>query len=589
MNLPDLSQAAFPLVPSSGYDLIVIGSGPGGEACAVRAAQLGQRVAVIEKKSSFGGPTGLTSKAVREATKRICRAVDQIGGDRRRQVKGLWRRSFPALKTEAEVFQVVETRDKLAKYGVDLFVGACTLIDTSQEDYLSFGEASGPGVTTLRVCRPSECIDLSAKHVCIATGSRPSRPAFHAPGVALPFDSSTRIVTASEMGAIKELPNAVAIIGGGVIAVEYATVLAELGVGVSLICPEASFMSFLDPEIRSSLKRRMKDGHVLFVHEAIREIKVGTDDATDPLKVILEPRLMEGKGNSTRQLPERRLTVDLVLYSGGRDANSDGLGLEDIGIQMGKYGRILVGGEGSFRCRGSENGNYSVHAIGDVIGAGLASTAQQQGRLVAESIFGQITAFEDALSEQEAAEEEGEEVGGEGDDVTESDDFFRIEPAASAVGSSAMLFGASSDAPLTLWTLPEIAQVGMTAVAARAFEAESGHAIRGSTVEGYGYFKDMARGRLSGEMDGYLKVVAWRKHGEKQHTIVGVQILGEGANELIQLGSILLHSGSTIEQVSRTPFAAVTLSALYQMACDDAILRARALALAAPAPPTPGE
>lgn len=108
-KLPDLSQAAFPEMPEGGYDLVVIGSGPGGEAAAVYAAKLGKRVAIIEKKSAFGGPTGLTSKAVREAAKRICRAVDQVGGDRRRQVKGLWKRGFAALKTEAEVLQAVET------------------------------------------------------------------------------------------------------------------------------------------------------------------------------------------------------------------------------------------------------------------------------------------------------------------------------------------------------------------------------------------------------------------------------------------------------------------------------------------------
>ena len=108
-KLPDLSQAAFPEMPEGGYDLVVIGSGPGGEAAAVYAAKLGKKVAIIEKKSAFGGPTGLTSKAVREAAKRICRAVDQVGGDRRRQVKGLWKRGFAALKTEAEVLQAVET------------------------------------------------------------------------------------------------------------------------------------------------------------------------------------------------------------------------------------------------------------------------------------------------------------------------------------------------------------------------------------------------------------------------------------------------------------------------------------------------
>lgn len=88
VKLPDLSQAAFPDIPENGYDLVVIGSGPGGEAAAVYAAKLGKRVAVIEKKAAFGGPTGLTSKAIREAAKRICKAVDQVGGDRRKQVRG---------------------------------------------------------------------------------------------------------------------------------------------------------------------------------------------------------------------------------------------------------------------------------------------------------------------------------------------------------------------------------------------------------------------------------------------------------------------------------------------------------------------
>ena len=305
---------------------------------------------------------------------------------------------------------------------------------------------------------------------------------------------------------------------------------------------------------------------MLFVHENVKEIKVGADDAVEPLKVILEPRVLE-RGNSTRQLPERRLTVDLVLYSGGRDANSDGLGLENIAIAVGKYGRILVD-DGTFRCRGSEASGYSVFAIGDCIGAGLASTAQQQGRLVAESLFGHMTAFEDALPLRGATAQDDADA----DDATEEDSFFQPGPAEGA-SLSATLFGGASDSPLTLWTIPEIAQVGLTH--SQAAQAKSLHAAGGSLVEGYGYFKDMARGRLSGEMGGYLKVVAWRRQGERQHTVVGVQILGEGANELIQLGSILLHSKSTIEQVSRTPFAAVTLSALYQMACDDAILAAR--------------
>lgn len=93
-KLPDLSQPAFPEPPEEGYDLVVLGSGPGGEVAAVLSSQLGARVAVVERKSTFGGPTGLTSKAVREATKRICKAIDQVGGDRRKQIKSLWRRRW---------------------------------------------------------------------------------------------------------------------------------------------------------------------------------------------------------------------------------------------------------------------------------------------------------------------------------------------------------------------------------------------------------------------------------------------------------------------------------------------------------------
>ena len=77
-------------------------------------------------------------------------------------------------------------------------------------------------------------------------------------------------------------------------------------------------------------------------------------------------------------------------------------------------------------------------------------------------------------------------------------------------------------------------------------------------LEGRGFFKDCARGRLSGDMDGFLKVVL-RADNANKHTIVGVHILGDGANELIQLASILVHSQFTAEQVCRTPFAAVTL------------------------------
>lgn len=145
-NLPDFSQSAFPEPPPQGYDLIVLGSGPGGEAAAINAAKLGALVAVIEKKSAFGGPTGLSSKAVREATRRICSAVDQIGGDRRRQIAGLWKRKFPLLKTAAEAWQAAESRERLRSSGCDLYIGSAELVPSSER---------GVTKTIVRVCRPT--------------------------------------------------------------------------------------------------------------------------------------------------------------------------------------------------------------------------------------------------------------------------------------------------------------------------------------------------------------------------------------------------------------------------------------------------
>jgi pyruvate/2-oxoglutarate dehydrogenase complex dihydrolipoamide dehydrogenase (E3) component len=140
-----------------------------------------------------------------------------------------------------------------------------------------------------------------------------------------------RIVTASEM-ALVSLPNSIAIIGGGVIAVEYATVFSQLGVGVSLICSDSEFLPFLENEMRQSLKKRMSKDHILFVREKIREIQIGNDSISvvlqKPSEGDLDPR---AKG---RAGPERKLKVDLVLYSGGRNANSEGLGLEQVMMMM---------------------------------------------------------------------------------------------------------------------------------------------------------------------------------------------------------------------------------------------------------------
>ena len=135
------------------------------------------------------------------------------------------------------------------------------------------------------------------------------------------------------------------------------------------------------------------------------------------------------------------------------------------------------------------------------------------------------------------------------------------------------------DIPLTLWTEPEVASVGKTLEDAlestgkkdaRTYNSNSNDKD-GYIVTGTAYYKDLARGRLSGDLAGFLMCVAEYLPASNEHRVIGFHIVGNGANELIQLGSVLLQAGTTLESLSRTSFAAVTLSFLYPLATDDAL------------------
>jgi pyruvate/2-oxoglutarate dehydrogenase complex dihydrolipoamide dehydrogenase (E3) component len=402
----------------------------------------------------------------------------------------------------------------------------------------------------------------------------------------------------------------------------------------------------------------MQQTHVLFVEEEITSITVD-DDNNSPTSFLPSSTVeqnsaltknsttlkknasvkvaLQTRETSTKKM-ERVLKVDLVLYSGGRDANSDGLGCENVNIQIGRFGRILV--DKNYRTTARPG---FVYAIGDVIGPpGLASAAQQQGRSVVDALFGNNNNRNKNSSVKELHKQLISNNGGKAskdaeigvvinDDVFEENDiefsevdsFFQSSPKTEAKKTATnhnknkLLFGSISgaealDAPLTLWTVPELASVGLS--------AEQALQKNISVVEGHAFFKDMARGRLAGgdSSDGFLKIDIEKKkikkiknknnhHNnnnngdvsiidnvndneeeedddddeanteEQKNVIIGVHIIGEGANELIQLGSILVHKKITLEEVSKTPFSAVTLSGLYQMACDNALFKSKQL------------
>ncbi|GAB5035621.1 soluble pyridine nucleotide transhydrogenase [Nannochloropsis oceanica] len=466
VRLPDLSQTAFPeKLDDEPYDLIVLGSGPAGETAGCKAAQLGQKVAIVEIKKAFGGPTGLTSKAVREAAKRILKTVDQVGGDRMKQIKRLWGKRFPALKSEAEVYQAAETRERLMKNDCDLYIGSALLVnDTWDPD--------NKDIVTVRVCRPTGCVELQSRYVVIATGSRPSRPKELRPGVPIPY-TSRLVIDATQMANLKELPESLAVIGGGVISVEYATVFAALGLPTFLLCRKEAFLPFLPKELQGAIKADMARNGIQIIHNPVSRFEVGDDRMVRFEFENLTSTGGEGLEEEKDILVEeddggrKQIEVGLVLYSGGRDANSEKIGCENVGVEVGKYGRIIV--DKDFR-----TANPRVFAIGDVIGPpGLASFAQQSARVVTDLLFREEKEREEERK-REKERGEGDGLGvlmGQGEVTLEDwaggDDFFaemggNDEEEEEKEREKSLALLKRMEAPLTLWTVPEIASSGVS-------------------------------------------------------------------------------------------------------------------------------
>jgi len=461
------------------HDLVVVGSGPGGEAAAVRAAQLGRRVALVEASTTFGGPSGLPSKAMRESVRKILGWADSAadgGRDPARRLvrlRALFEQRFASLRRYVASLQMQEVAQRLTHAGVRLHHGTASLdADGSVEVRRAGGERS---------------YRLAGAHVVLATGSRPARPA------GIPFGE--RVLDAVGMGALERLPRTLCIVGAGVIGCEFATIMAALGVQVTLVTGRRQPYPFLDRELMLAGLEQMRRAGIRFVSDAPLE------------RVTVE----EGPGGRVVAHLEGGASVssDLLLYAEGRDANSDRLGCERAGIAVGRYGQITVDAD-------QRTSNPAVFAVGDLVGPpGLASAAVEQGKRVAELLFGR------------GARHDG-------------------RTALSAT---------------TLWTFPEIAAVGLT--------EEAAHAEAIDFVVGRAWFRDLPRGILNGALHGWLKVLADRERGR----LLGVHIIGESACEIVHYGRALVEGGASLENLAQSGFSAMTFHGLYEMAAEDAIGR----------------
>ena len=331
------------------FDLLVIGSGPGGQKAAIAAAKLGKRVAIVERPEMLGGVclnTGtIPSKTLREAVLYLT-GLDQreMYGQSYRvkddiTIADLTARTRHVVSRENDVVRSQLTRNRV------------TIIT---------GTARFTGPNTVEVAgadgHPREA---TADNFVIATGTKPARPD------TVEFDEKT-IMDSDGILMLEKVPRTMVVAGAGVIGIEYASMFAALGTRVTVVERNPQMLEFCDPEVVESLKFHLRDQAVTF--------RFGEEVA----KVEIAP-----KGTITSLASGKRIAADMVMYSAGRQGVTDELDLEKAGLVADHRGRITVD-------RQYRTAVPHIFAVGDVIGfPALAATSMNQGRLAAYHAFGE--------------------------------------------------------------------------------------------------------------------------------------------------------------------------------------------------------
>ncbi len=331
------------------YDWLVIGSGPAGEKGAVQAAYFGKRVAVVEKAKAVGGAcvnTGtLPSKTLRETSLYLSgwKQRDMYGMSCQLRegvsVPELMCRQEPVLNTERD-----RIRKNFERHHVDLIEG----------------EARFVGEHTVEILTPEGPKRVTSDAVLLAVGSSPFKPAY------VPFEDPN-VDDADSILRLDKIPNAMVILGGGVIGCEYASIFAALGTKCMVVEGRDQILGFLDQEVNQILSGQMARLGVEFV------LKKNVVDVSRK-NGVLTCTLDDG----------RVLECERLLFAGGRSGNTRSLGLETVGIQTDSRGLLKC--NQFFQVEGAKGGR--IYATGDVIGfPALASVAMEQGRVAACHAF----------------------------------------------------------------------------------------------------------------------------------------------------------------------------------------------------------
>jgi dihydrolipoamide dehydrogenase len=391
--------------------LAIIGSGPGGYVAALRAARLGAEVTVIEEAEVGGTCLNrgcIPTKALLASTGMYARAKEmhrfgiEVEGTITPNIEKIMAR-----KNKVVVVQVKGIRGLFRSWGVSLVEGRGKLLDPHR---IEVTDKSGSRET------------VEAESVIVATGSRPAQiPTF-------PFDGRN-ILSSDDALNIAEIPESVLIVGAGVIGCEFACIFRELGSEVTMVEMLPRAVSTEDVEISELLAKELKK----------KKIKLLNGVTVERVEVV--------NGEVTALLGDgRELKAQKMLVSIGRAMNSNGIGLEEAGVETGARGEISVNGK-------MQTSRENIYAIGDVTGGMLlAHTASREGIVAADNICGNEASID------------------------------------------------YSTVPAAIFTTPEIASVGL-----REFQAEE-NGVKVKT--GHFQFRALGKSHAMGEISGFLKIVA---------------------------------------------------------------------------------
>jgi NAD(P) transhydrogenase len=459
---------------ASEYDVVVIGTGPGGEGAAMQAVKHGKTVAVVERDAAVGGNCThkgtIPSKALRYAIFQMTEVNNNVlfrehGITANFVIPDLRRRARSVIEAQIKMRTAFYDRND-----IPIVRGVAKFLDPHTIEAV---EADGSRVV------------IKGKHIVIATGARPYRPAdvdFNHPRI---FDSDTILNLDLHIKSIT-------IYGAGVIGCEYASMFRNLEIKVNLVNTRDRLLDFLDEEIIDALSYHLRERGVIIRHRETCDRVEPTDDG-----VILH--LHSGK----------QLKTDVLLWAVGRTGNSDGLGLEAIGITPDQRGNIPV------------NANLQtavpyIYGVGDVIGPpALASAAYNQGRFAASHLL-----CDTASGEQ-------------------------CEPPPSL------------DIPTGIYTSPEISSLGKTE--RELTEAKVPYEV------GHAHFKSLARAQITGQTVGMLKLLFHRETME----ILGIHCFGANASEIIHIGQAIMaqpHGHNTLMYFINTTFNYPTMAEAYRVA-----------------------